>query len=74
MPANYDLPFLDFPTAWTIQEEVGPDLAHNPRCSSVAGWDPLSGPAFLCDCGAVRAEWERRKRALAGGGEEKGNG
>lgn len=52
---------LDFPTAWAIQREVGASLAHHPRCSSVPGWDPISGPHFLCDCGAVEKEWERRK-------------
>jgi hypothetical protein len=51
----------DFPTAWEIQKTVGPTLDHHPRCSSVPGWDPMSGPGLLCDCGAVRTEWERRK-------------
>jgi hypothetical protein len=51
---------LDYPTAWAIQHEVGPTLAHHPRCSSVPGWNPISGPALLCDCGAVEAEWKRR--------------
>jgi len=50
--------FLDFPTAWRIQEEGS--LHHNERCSSVPGWHPLSGPANLCDCDAVSAEWRRR--------------
>lgn len=49
---------LDFPTAWAIQDAGG--LTHNPRCSSVPGWHPLSGPALLCDCGAVEREWKRR--------------
>lgn len=52
---------LDYPTAWKIQHEVGPQLMHNPRCSSVSGWSPVSGPGLLCDCGAVEAEWRRRK-------------
>ena len=46
---------LDFPTAWRIQEEM--TLSHDPKCSSVPGWHPLSGPGFLCDCGAVEAKW-----------------
>lgn len=45
---------LDFPTAWKIQEE---GLAHfDERCSAVQ-----TEGAFLCDCGAVVAEWERRR-------------
>lgn len=56
---------LDFPTAWAIQHEVGESLEHHPRCSSVPGWDPISGPGLLCDCGAVEKEWRRRQRAEA---------
>ena len=52
---------LDYPTAWAIQKEVGATLDHHPRCSSVPGWHPMSGPGFLCDCGAVEREWKRRK-------------
>lgn len=55
-------PGLDFPTAWAIQNEVGHTLQHGPRCSSVPGWDPISGPGFLCDCGAVLREFQRRQR------------
>lgn len=45
--------FLDFPTAWRIQNE---GVTHvTPKCSTVQG-----DGAFLCDCGAVRTEWERR--------------
>lgn len=54
---------LDYPTAWAIQKEVGNTLEHHPRCSSVPGWHPLSGPGILCDCGAVELEWERRQEA-----------
>ena len=50
--------FLDFPTAWEIQNEVGRDLPHDELCSSVYS------VAFLCDCGAVPNEWERRRRLL----------
>ena len=53
-----DRTFLDFKTAWAIQKELGHTLIHDPRCSSVAGWHPLSGPHFLCDCGAVLKYWE----------------
>ena len=50
--------FLDFPTAWDIQREVGPSLPHDELCSSVYS------VAFLCDCGAVPNEWERRRQHL----------
>lgn len=67
--AAYEGDSPDFPTAWAIQNEGG--LEHDPRCSSVPGWHPLSGPAMLCDCGAVRKEWLRRCPAPAPGEEEK---
>lgn len=58
---------LDFPTAWEIQRAGA--LTHDEKCSSVPGWHPMSGPGFLCDCGAVSKEWERlvalNKAALA---------
>lgn len=50
---------LDYPTAWSIQDKVGQTLNHEPRCSSVPGWNPISGPGLLCDCGAVEQEWRR---------------
>lgn len=56
-------PGMDFPTAWALQREVGAQLEHAPRCSSVPGWDPMSGPHFLCDCGALRKEHARRGSA-----------
>lgn len=65
--ADSDIRFdmLDYPCAWEIQRRVGPTLEHHPRCSSVPGWDPISGPSFLCDCGAIVKEWERmRSEAL----------
>ena len=55
-------PGMDFPTAWAIQREMGDKLDHASRCSSVPGWHPMSGPHFLCDCGAVKREFERRQR------------
>lgn len=52
--------FLDVPTAWAIQEgKLGRPITHNEKCSSVPGWHPLSGPALMCDCGAVHDEWRR---------------
>lgn len=52
---------MDYPSAWAIQKEVGPTLAHQPRCSSVPGWHPISGDGLLCDCGAVEQEYIKRK-------------
>ncbi len=49
---------LDFPTAWAIQRRGG--LEHHSRCSCVPGWDPISGPGFLCDCGAIVKEWKEK--------------
>jgi hypothetical protein len=58
------LDMLDFPTAWKIQE-IG-DIEHHPRCSSQPDAVPgMSGPHFLCDCGAVERAW-RARRAAAG--------
>jgi len=56
--------YLDFPTAWAIQHDHGESLDHDPRCSSVPGHDPLSGPGLLCDCDAVEKEWERLREVL----------
>lgn len=53
---------LDFPTAWQIQERGG--LEHAPRCSSVPGWHPMSGPGLLCDCGAVTRRWRELTRKV----------
>lgn len=53
-PVREDM--LDFPTAWRIQKET--TLEHLPNCSSVPGWHPMAGPAFLCDCGSVQLAWE----------------
>jgi hypothetical protein len=53
--------FIDFPTAWGIQREVGELLEHHPKCSSVPQEDqPLAGPMLLCDCAAMPTEWARR--------------
>ena len=56
------LDFLDYQMAWAIQREVGDTLTHHPRCSSVPGWDPISGAGFLCDCGALETEWKRLRK------------
>ena len=57
---------LDYPTAWEIQNKG--NLTHDPKCSSVPGWSPISGPHFLGDCGEVKTEWERLGKTLAGAG------
>lgn len=67
---NWDLDYLDFPTAWHIQKKHLTEADHNPKCSSVPGWHPLSGPGLLCDCGAVQKAWERIRSATVEGGEE----
>jgi hypothetical protein len=47
--------FIDLPTAWELQREIGHDLnAHrDPECSAV-----LSEGALLCDCGAIGLKWK----------------
>lgn len=45
--------FLDYPTAWRIQRE---GVTHTDDRCSAAQTDGV----FLCDCGAVVTEWERR--------------
>lgn len=48
---------IDFPTGWHIQRQ---GVIHtNRRCSAVQSWGGM-----LCDCGAIEAEW-RRRRALS---------
>jgi hypothetical protein len=57
--------FIDFPLAWALQRDIGNSSPpHNKRCSCVAGWHAMSGPGFLCDCGAIQKEWRKRRRAL----------
>lgn len=62
-------PGMTYPEAWALQNEVGESLTHQPRCSSVPGWCSISGPAFLCDCGALLAEHKRRRAATTEGSE-----
>lgn len=57
--------YLDFPTAWAIQKHQA-GVTHKERCSSVPEWHPLSGPAILCDCGAVEAEYAKIKESMNG--------
>lgn len=49
--------YCDYPAGWAIQQTRM--IEHHPRCSSVPGWHPLSGPALLCDCGAIEKEFQR---------------
>lgn len=59
------LDFIDFPMGWALQAEIGTAAPpHDPRCSCVPGHHPLSGPGFLCDCGAIQREWCSRREAL----------
>lgn len=46
---------LDIPTAWRLQREGAPD--HDPKCSF------LQAAFWLCDCDAVRREYDRRVAA-----------
>jgi hypothetical protein len=53
-PAGWrDRDFIDFPTGWWLADQVEHT---DPRCSYVQA----SG-GLLCDCGAIRAEWQRRR-------------
>ena len=53
--------FLDFPTAWAMQNTMNEHIQHHPNCSSVPDWHPLSGPGMLCDCGGVNELYENIK-------------
>ena len=59
--SDTEIDYMTFGEAWDVQHTVGPSLDHDPKCSSVPGHHPLSGPALLCDCGAIEKEWKRRK-------------
>lgn len=50
--------YITFGSAWAIQHTMNDQLVHEPKCSSVEGWCSLSGPCFLCDCGAIEKCWE----------------
>lgn len=52
---NFGLDFLDFPTAWWLAARVEHP---NPKCSYAQ-----TGGGLLCDCGAIQAEWKRRRDA-----------
>jgi hypothetical protein len=61
----------DFPTGWRIQDEIGTTSPpHDPKCSCVPGHHPLSGPALLCDCGAILREWRKRVKEQTGAESE----
>lgn len=45
--------FIDFPTGWKLQGEIGTDSPpHHAKCSAHK-WDGL----FLCDCNAIKRHW-----------------
>jgi hypothetical protein len=47
------LDFIDYPTGWELQAELGTDSPpHDPECSAVA-----SDGAMLCDCDAIVTLW-----------------
>lgn len=62
-PTPTDPVAITFGEAWKVQHEVGPQLDHDPLCSSVPGHSAISGPGLLCDCGAMEAEVRRRRSA-----------
>jgi hypothetical protein len=57
-PPNWALNFIDFPTGWHIAR-LGV-LHTDRRCSYIQTWS-----AILCDCGAIEAEWARRREMMS---------
>jgi hypothetical protein len=57
-PPNWGLDFIDFPTGWHIAR-LGV-LHTDRRCSYIQTWG-----AILCDCGAIEAEWARRRGMMS---------
>lgn len=53
-PPNWQFDFIDFSTGWHLAR-LGV-LHTDRRCSYVQTWGTL-----LCDCGAIEAEWARRR-------------
>lgn len=49
------LDFIDYPTAWALQDEVGHEMEDHRHelCSAVR-----SKGALLCDCGAIGIRWK----------------
>ena len=54
--------FLDFPTAWAIQNTMNEHVKHDSKCSSVEGSYPLAGSCFLCDCGGLEELYNKIKQ------------
>lgn len=47
------LDFIDYPTGWELQDQVGIDSPpHHPKCSAVT-----QRGALLCDCDAIILKW-----------------
>ncbi len=45
--------FIDYPTGWALQNEIGTDSPpHDPKCSA-----HTHDGVFLCDCDAIRRHW-----------------
>lgn len=45
--------FIDYPTGWKLQKEIGTDSPpHHPECSA-----HTTGGIFLCDCNAIKRHW-----------------
>jgi hypothetical protein len=57
-PPNWQFDFIDFPTGWHIAR-LGV-LHTDRRCSYIQTWG-----AILCDCGAIEAEWARRRGMMS---------
>jgi hypothetical protein len=57
-PPNWQFDFIDFPTGWHIAR-LGV-LHTDRRCSYIQTWG-----AILCDCGAIEAEWARRRERMS---------
>lgn len=53
---NWELDFIDFPTAWWLAARVEHS---DPKCS----YAQTEG-ALLCDCSAIQNEWEKRRAAM----------
>lgn len=48
--------FLDFPTAWAIQNTMNEHVKHDSKCSSV------KADCFLCDCGGLTELFNKIKQ------------
>ena len=64
--------FVDYPTAWRIQTEIGTTSPpHLYECScvekpGVTGVDRLAGPGLLCDCAWILVVWRQKVKEQTG--------